>query len=73
MNFQEFKNEHAALTEANAHTEAAKLLINRFGTFEQRIIITAIAKGHKRRGYITEAAANTRDSITRQYSKCLKA
>lgn len=57
------KQEYDALTEINDHTGAAKLIVDAFGTFDDKLSMDVIANNHERRGYITAMEKESRDQI----------
>lgn len=65
------KFEFQCLTEVNEHTAAAKLLVDTFGTDDEKQIIKEIAERHEKLGYLTMEDSRQRFEISNKYYKNL--
>jgi len=55
----------------NDHNEAAKLLVDQFGTEDERDIIEGITVRHKRRGYISNEDRTLRHNVSQKYFRLM--
>lgn len=55
------------LTALNEHTSAAKMLVENFGTDEERAEIYAIAARQQNQGYLTQEDSRKRFEISNKY------
>lgn len=59
------------LEEINAHSAAAKLLVDNFGTEEEKEIMNRIIKRHKANGFIGQDDYELRYKISQKYYNVL--
>jgi uncharacterized protein YrzB (UPF0473 family) len=60
------------LTEINDHTRAAVLLVDTFGTEDEKDEIGAIAVRHKKDGHISMRDSHRRFELSNKYYKIIK-
>jgi hypothetical protein len=70
---KQLRAKYDELEDNNDHNEAAKLLVDQFGTEEERAIIEGITVRHNRRGYITDEDRTLRYKTSQKYFHLLKA
>jgi hypothetical protein len=67
MNIHELKKEHSKLTSINDHTGAAQLIINQFGTFDDKFNMGVLASKHEKQGYMTPWDLEIRDQLVKKW------
>jgi hypothetical protein len=65
--------EYDLLEDTNNHTEAAKLLVDQFGTEDEKQIMEDIAYRHKKNGHIVSEDYKKRYEVSQKYYHLLKA
>ncbi len=67
----QLRQKYLKLEAQNNHTEAAQLLVNTFGSNDEKVIMKGIAKRHKALGHITHEDSDLRYRISQKYFKNL--
>lgn len=64
--------EHQRLESKNYHGEAAALLVNFFGTEDEKDVIGGINASHENRGRLTDSEYDKRNKLSRKYFRILR-
>jgi len=67
MTIPELDKEYKLLTKINDHTGAVKLIVDRFGTFDDKFQMDIISAAHNRRGHITQREIETRSYLENKW------